>query len=277
MKSALANNRIAISLEAYQLALDLIPEALWIGVDFTMRVQAASRVTTLAGDAAACAISSGNLPLAIEWLEGRRSILWQEMYQTSRQRVDLDALRIVDEALADQISTSAEMIENGSMRRNQRGFNILDKDGFPTVGVMDDISRRQRDAANEWPALLGKVRKLPGFEHFLLPLSFDHLRQAARNGPVVFLNGTQFRCDALILLPDSVDARLVEIQANYEAVLAIALKFVQIDKLPGRGSRPHRPPGSNPEDVLRRVLEFCWIHVVQPLIRVLDEVCLHLS
>lgn len=274
---AQATNRIVIVLEAYQLALDLIPEALWIGVDLTTRVQAASRVTTLAGDAAACAISSGNLPLAVEWLERGRSILWQEMYQTSRQRVDLDALRIVDEALADQISTSAEIIENGSMRRNQRGFNILDKDGFPTVGVMDDVSRRQRDAANEWPALLEEVRKLPEFEHFLLPLSFDHLRRAARNGPVVLLNGTRFRCDALILLPGSMDARLVGIQASYEAVSAMARKFVQIDKLLGRGSRPHRRPGSNPEDVLREVLEFCWIHVVQPLIRVLEEVCSHLS
>ncbi len=52
----------------------------------------------------------------------------------------------------------------------------------------------------KWEELLVKIRGLPTFEHFLLPLSYDKLREAARDGPIIILNASDERCDAIIVL-----------------------------------------------------------------------------
>ncbi|MEV4360153.1 hypothetical protein [Nonomuraea sp. NPDC049625] len=57
---------------------------------------------------------------------------------------------------------------------------------------------RRMSLALRWEALVREVRALPGFETFLLPPTAGHLRSAARGGPVVMLNVSSIRCDALI-------------------------------------------------------------------------------
>ena len=42
---------------------------------------------------------------------------------------------------------------------------------------------------------------IEGLEDFLLPPSFDALIAAADNGPIVFLNASQFGSDAIIMQP----------------------------------------------------------------------------
>ncbi|KAK2130658.1 hypothetical protein NOF04DRAFT_1273697 [Fusarium oxysporum II5] len=49
------------------------------------------------------------------------------------------------------------------------------------------------------PVLLGDIRSCPGIEDFLLPPSEAELRAAAARGPIVILNVSRHRCDALIV------------------------------------------------------------------------------
>ncbi|XVU20762.1 CHAT domain-containing protein [Actinoplanes sp. CA-054009] len=53
--------------------------------------------------------------------------------------------------------------------------------------------------AREWDGLVDQVRQLEGFEDFLRPLRFDRLREAAAAGPVVIINVSRWRCDAIIV------------------------------------------------------------------------------
>lgn len=59
--------------------------------------------------------------------------------------------------------------------------------------------------AREWDELVGQVRQLSGFEDFLRPPPLESLLDAAAGGPVVIVNVSQWRCDALIVTPDGVD------------------------------------------------------------------------
>ena len=58
-----------------------------------------------------------------------------------------------------------------------------------------------RRLSEEQEALVGDIRKVPGFEEFVQATSFERLRQAAIEGPVVVANHSRFRCDTLIIPP----------------------------------------------------------------------------
>jgi hypothetical protein len=61
--------------------------------------------------------------------------------------------------------------------------------------------------AREWDELVAQVRELDGFEGFLRPLRLETLLPAAEGGPVVMVNASRWRCDALIVRQDGVARR----------------------------------------------------------------------
>jgi len=52
--------------------------------------------------------------------------------------------------------------------------------------------------AREWDDLVTHVRAMPGFEDFLRPPRLENLLPVARSGPVVVVNVSRWRCDAII-------------------------------------------------------------------------------
>jgi hypothetical protein len=87
---------------------------------------------------------------------------------------------------------------------------------------------RRRALAREWDDLVEQVRELDGFEDFLRPPPLQSLLKAAASGPVVIVNVSRWRCDALIIttkgthsvaLPDLSAADVAERVTAYLAVL----------------------------------------------------------
>ncbi|GAA3536777.1 hypothetical protein GCM10022235_00290 [Kribbella ginsengisoli] len=74
-----------------------------------------------------------------------------------------------------------------------------------TVGTAEENPNDRRMAlALEWDELVAQVRKLDGFKDFLRPPAVEDLLPAAERGPVVVINASRWRCDALIVRPDGV-------------------------------------------------------------------------
>ena len=67
------------------------------------------------------------------------------------------------------------------------------------TGSLQREADRHRTLAIERDKLLQDIRGLPGFDRFLLHKEFSQLRASAHSGPVVILNATESRCDALIV------------------------------------------------------------------------------
>ena len=52
--------------------------------------------------------------------------------------------------------------------------------------------------------LIEKIRKLPGFERFLLASTEEEVKASAAEGPLIMINVSDYRCDALLVDPDNI-------------------------------------------------------------------------
>jgi len=73
-----------------------------------------------------------------------------------------------------------------------------------------NVVDRRMALAREWDDLVAQVRRLQGFEDFLLPPKLETLLPAAERGPVVIVNVSRWRCDGLIVRPEGVTTRPLE-------------------------------------------------------------------
>ena len=138
------------------------------------------RHVAVAADAAACAIELGDAERALTLLELGRGILIRRLVDA---RSDLGSITARAPELARRLD---------DLRRE------LDSTGFAAAGH-GDRGRDRRAVGAELDAVLERVRALPGLADFLRPPPVADLLALARPGPVVVLNVSELRCDALVV------------------------------------------------------------------------------
>ncbi|MEU3355189.1 CHAT domain-containing protein [Streptomyces sp. NPDC037389] len=171
----------AAAADAYAIALGQLVRVTWRARNRVHQEEQLVHRSGLARDAAACAIAAGHPGRAVELLEQGRSVLWAG---TLDLRADLTRL-----------AEAAPALRAGL----ERVRSALDD---PRPLEVD----RHMQLAQEWDELIDEVRRLEGFEDFLRPLPEGRLLETAAGGPVVIVNVSRWRCDALIVRPDGVTA-----------------------------------------------------------------------
>jgi tetratricopeptide (TPR) repeat protein len=166
----------------YRAAIGLLPAITAINLTRQDAEDALTRFPGLAGDAAAAALASGDPEAAVTLLEQGRGVL---LGQALQGRDELTELRERAPELA------ARLIELRAALGADRS-----PAGYATAA---DIGH---DLATEWDQKLAEVRELPGLAGFLRPPPVARLVEQARPGPVVMVNVSRFRCDALVLTSD---------------------------------------------------------------------------
>ncbi|THH12052.1 hypothetical protein EW146_g7830 [Bondarzewia mesenterica] len=277
------------ALEAYRAAIQLLPRIAMLGLNLQSRQEALiSRSDGLARDAAACAIRSGDFKKAIELLEEGRAIFWSQALQL---RTPLDDLRARKPALAQKLENISRALEQGSQRDTFRSPS----DSAQKVLSMEQEASHYRKLNDEWLAVLQEIRMLDGFHNFLLPKSFDILHGAASRGPVVIVNASRSRCDALVLTSSTVkhvplDLTIVDalilVHCKRHAASSSPLpqglqKF--LEKVVGktrdlmteeqRHLRPKRidvKRQRHPDETFQDILRTLWKCVVEPILHSLD-------
>ncbi|KAG8990678.1 hypothetical protein FRB94_013184 [Tulasnella sp. JGI-2019a] len=162
----------------------------------THRVEASAWATLCrARDAvsiiAALALNAGHPRKAVEIIEhahGTSAAQVQE-YQTT-----LDKLHASNPELASEILCLSSRL---------KFFGNSSEDTWMGKGLgalQEDAPESYRGLSGRWNDVLERIRNLPGFEAFLKPTPFEILRRAAINGPVIIVNITQLRSDAIIIL-----------------------------------------------------------------------------
>jgi len=145
----------------------------------------------LTADAVASALHGGKPLLALElWEQGHGLLLDQEL----QLRSDLSHLDVAYPALASRLSD----IRNA--------LNALAPDAQfsnDSRALSGDIDQRMQ-LAHEWDEIVRQVRGLPGFEKFLRPPRAEELLAAGADGPVVLINVSQYRSDALLVTDNTV-------------------------------------------------------------------------
>lgn len=164
------------ALEAARVAMSLLPEVASRRLARTDREHGIAQLAGLAADAAACALQADDAGLAVRWLEQGRGVL---LGQTLDTRSDIGELRRRHPDAAARLAT-------------------LDK-ALATLDIAAGGSDQRHAMARQREELLGEIRTLPGFAEFLLPPTLAQVHEWAGPGPVVLVNVSRYRCDALVL------------------------------------------------------------------------------
>lgn len=182
---------LAAQAEAAHAAITgLLPLLAWRGLDRGTQEFQLGVWGSLATDAAAWAITADHPEHAIELLEAGRTILWSQLLQV---RDETDDLRKAHPELAERLDQARARLD---------GLVTGELDVAPAS--VDVAARGRMQAATDWDVVLAEVWTRPGFETFLSVPSFSRLSAAASSGPVVVLNVSQYRCDALVVTPGAV-------------------------------------------------------------------------
>lgn len=178
------------ALAAFESAVELVPQLAPRTLSRSNREHSLAQMTGLAAEAAAAAVAAGQPERAVELLEQTRGLLFG---QTLDERSDLTDLSGVRPDLAAEFGNLRERIAAleaiGSERADSR------------FATSPHYEQRQR-LAEQWTAVLDRIRAVPGFEEFLRPPPISRLRQQAEDGPIVVVFASRWRAGALIITPD---------------------------------------------------------------------------
>jgi tetratricopeptide (TPR) repeat protein len=178
--------------EGFAAAVGLLPLLAWRGLERGLREKHLAGVGGLVTDAAGWAIEAGDLENAVELLEQGRSVLWSQSLQL---RTDLTRLRLVNKDLASRLDEVRAALD----RPYALSWALKGDDLQAGTVQAELLASRHRELARQWDDLVGQVRRLKGFEAFLAAVPFSRLCQASSGGPVVMVNISNRRCDALII------------------------------------------------------------------------------
>ncbi|EKM52591.1 uncharacterized protein PHACADRAFT_211831 [Phanerochaete carnosa HHB-10118-sp] len=183
------------TLEAYRLSLELLERNFVYFPTLGMQHDAVREVKSLPSNAAAYAIGQGDLKLAVEMLEQGRALLWSHV---RRLRTPLDQLAVDEDLihLRDTFLRKSRALEALNISANPfiRGSAIGEGDG--SYGHMLEMKHRLTAELN---GVIERIRVK--FPNFLKPPSYDKLKAASAEGPVIIVNHSEYRSDALILGP----------------------------------------------------------------------------
>ncbi|TFK35286.1 CHAT domain-containing protein [Crucibulum laeve] len=181
------------ALEAYQVAIELLPRLATLGIDVKLRQEILkTKSNGLARSAATCAIRRGQLEKAVELLEEGRGIFWSQALQL---RTPMDDLKTVSPLLEAKLREISKSLEQRSFRTTDLSSDISHKER----SILELKATKFQLLNSTWMTAVEDVRKLPGFEHFMLPRRFSELKQAAFHGPLIILNSSASASDILII------------------------------------------------------------------------------
>ncbi|MEV5972321.1 CHAT domain-containing protein [Streptomyces sp. NPDC051921] len=185
------------------------------------------RFAGVAADAAACALAAGDEVSAVTLLESGRCVL---AAQALDSRGDLSDLRERAPELAERFRTlTAE---------------------FETDTTSDRVA-----LADELDAVTDRIRALPGMERFLRPPLLTDLTAQAHEGPIVYVNVSRHRCDALVVTPAGVRSRALDRLS--EETVSHRVRALHTAFTEGRPAA---------EQAIHDTLEWLWDTVVGPVL-----------
>ncbi|KAG9121960.1 hypothetical protein FRC07_001854 [Ceratobasidium sp. 392] len=278
------NNVSSQLIPSYRLLFKALRRLSHMGLTSVARHQAL--VENSAGhacDAAAMALSLKEPKVAVELLEDGRSLFFSQLLpmQTNTNRI-----RAQDPKLADNLELTVEKIQECSAATDAVDYEARryyaeggSADGIDQVAMdISPQSRELRDHARHLAQYVEEVRALPGHSDFMRPKPFFQLKDAARFCLVVYVNISQYRCDAIVLKGPNYGAIVVPLPTSWSKVLELSRAMQNTVRLQGREVRDseaarHFARASrtrqSPAAAIQNVLKQLWECIVRPVLMAL--------
>ena len=123
------------------------------------------------------------------------------------------------------------------------------------LSVQQSTVQRRNKAAQDLDNIFQQVRQKPGFENFLRAESEAYLLSAAQEGPIVVLNVTELRSDAILVT-----------ELGVRSIPLLHLSHASVGKYCNTCLCPAHDTRDDNE-VKRELLEWLWRVAVQPVLR----------
>ncbi|KAJ7466022.1 TPR-like protein [Mycena latifolia] len=249
-------------LQAYRTAINLLPELAWLGLSISDRHHQILQAGRVVRDAASAAIAANQLSMAVEWLEQGRSVIWGQILNL---RTPVDDLWKLHPNLADELVSYSTRLEAAGIKSRAK----LGRDAGSSLSLKT-VAEDSHTLADKRARLLEQIRKLAGFERFLLPKPISELSLSAMMGPVVLLNITEHRCDALILMAGLRDQVLHVPLPHFTSQDARSMAK-SLGSIVSGAARSQRLDGFQEEDIplneqFSQMLSTLWNQIVKPVL-----------
>ncbi|WP_165494900.1 CHAT domain-containing protein [Actinomadura roseirufa] len=239
---AAADGRTELALDGYATAVELLPLLAARSLHRHDSEHWLGQYGGLASDAAALAVEMNAPDRALELLELGRTVL---MAQALDIRTDMSALRDRDPRLADRFEWLSTWLEKD--------------EGEQPNG--------RRELADELETVIAAARALPGMDRFLLPPRAAELFVQAGQGPIVVVNVSAYRSDALILTGSGLRLRSLP-QLTPATVRGHVNRFLTALETDCRS--PYRSAKERGERVLSETLSWVWENICVPVLDIVD-------
>ncbi|KAJ8062013.1 hypothetical protein OCU04_009795 [Sclerotinia nivalis] len=176
--------------EAADIAIPLIPRLTSRSIENSDKQHMLSQIVGMASNSAAVALLSGRDPLdALNFLEQGRGVL-----ATSLEEIRIEILDLKEKhpELAEQFDSLREELDSPITKVTA----LVDENH---ISSGQDRTSKRYDANKRLDEVIENIRQQSGFEKFLLPPSEEEMLFAARSGPIVVLNVSEYRCNAIIV------------------------------------------------------------------------------
>jgi hypothetical protein len=195
------------------------------------------QVYGLSSDAAAVALSANKGALAaLRFLEQGRGMMASSVEEL---RIETYHLRTEHPQLAERFT---------QLRVQIHSLRAVAESGDLIHGVTSSARHSKMDhELEELDKLLDDIRQKPGFEDFLTAPSESSIKSAALNGPIVIINVSEFRRDAILVERDQ--------------IRSIPLPRLTIKDIRFNTQQPHT---SSP-----KILEWLWDTIAEPVLNAL--------
>ncbi|KAJ7189599.1 TPR-like protein [Mycena pura] len=255
------NSQHTSLLDAYSAALGLLHELAWLGLSITDRHHQILQAGAVVRGAAAAAIAASQPSMAVEWLEQGRAIIWGQLLSL---RTPVDALKKKHPKHAEDLIFLSTQLEGAGTQ-----LSALEAATAAKQPSLQNTAEQYHLYADKRESLLKEIRTFEGFDRFLLPKPISELSLAAYQGPVIILNASEVRCDALVIMPGLDEIMHVQLpDFTFHDAQSLAKSLQYLISPSGRSDRLFgRVEGHIvPEEKFALILSQLWVKVVKPVL-----------
>jgi hypothetical protein len=237
---ACATGQWGQAVDGFDVALEQLRLRAWLGNQRDDLLAAAAELVGLAEQAAAAAIEAGLLPRAVAFLESGRGLLHSHATGLHRDRDTL-------------LEKAPELVAR--MDRLRAEFDhppATESAAMPLISPL---------LSNRWDELLTEARGLPGMHDFLRPPQTDLPLRIGAGGPVVIINLSGLRCDAIV--SDAKGLRLVPLKGLSVRSAAAHMRSLLAAQRSASLSPEHR---LSADRTAANELAWTWDTIVDPVL-----------
>lgn len=254
-KLAAERGDVVAAAEAFGHAVELLPEVSPQRLERPDAQRWFATYSGLASAAAAMCLACRQPERGVALLELGRGVL---LNRSLRLSTDLADLRAKDGGLAARFTSIRDQLDALGLTDSTPPMHA----GDTRWKTPDHTRERRRDVVRALTEVVDRIRELPGFRDFLRLPDLNALLSETADGPIVLVNVSEYRCDALMLTTDGVrHVPLPALTANRLDKLAFDFHLAV-----EQAGDADVNTSAAAEERLTEILDWLWTTVARPVL-----------